>query len=696
MCVSDAPRGCWHIQSIARQLIRDVTVNIWQTTLPMTRQHPVRPAIYLVLACLLAVAVYFPGLSGDYVFDDMQNLLTNPRLPMKELNLETLQAASFSSSSGRLKRPVSMFTFALNRYFFGVSPWSYKIINLLIHLMTGVALYWLGTLIMKSYRRLSDPSLSPATETWLPLAICTIWLVHPLNLTGVLYIVQRMTSLTALFTVLGLCCYMVGRSRLLDRQSGWPWIFAGLFGFGGLALLSKENGVLLPCYMFVLELALFRFRGPDDRAPDRAVAAYFGVFLLLPALLFLLLLVVQPLSLLGGYSGRDFTLVERVMTQARVLMFYLKQIVAPSISELGLYHDDIAISRGLLDPPATLYASLAISLLLVTGLGLLKRLPLVGLGILWFFCGHLLESTILPLEIAHEHRNYLADFGIILALGGLVAKLPGKRLAPHIRYAAPAIFIALLSYTTWVRAGQWSDNVTHAVYEAMHHPQSPRAVHGAGRIHARLAIYGREGSTEKAYYYLERASEINESGILPDIVMVKLAFLLDIPVKQEWYDRILTKLRLHSINSADLNGLHELSSCQQGICKTPREIMEAIYATVLNHESLRNAGGREAHAYTSYGFYLINVHGEFRNGLDYLYKAVEAQPDAAQNRINLIKALVAMRQYGEAEQQLELFRAAAIPGTSARDFNRLSGMIDDARRQQAEQANSNTVAEKHE
>jgi hypothetical protein len=640
-----------------------------------------RPAVYLLLATLLATAVYFPGLSGDYVFDDMQNLLGNPRLPMTELSLETLQTASFSSSAGRLQRPLSMSTFALNRYFFGIDPWSYKVINLLVHLLTGAALYWLAALIVRSYRRHSDPSLSPAIETWLPLVLCCLWLVHPLNLTGVLYIVQRMTSLAALFTVLGLCCYLVGRNRLLAGRPGWRWIFAGLFGFGGLAVLSKENGILLPGYMFVLEIALFRFRGAGQ-SPDRRIAAFFGVFLLLPALLALLLLVVQPGALLGGYNGRDFTLTERLMTQGRVLVFYLKQIIAPSIAELGLYHDDITVSRGLLDPPTTLYASLTIGLLLALGLGLLRKLPLVSLGILWFFCGHLLESTILPLELAHEHRNYLADFGILLALGGLVTKLPGARLAPYIRVAAPALLIVLFAYTTWVRAGQWSDNYTLAVYEAMHHPQSPRSVFAAGRIHARLAIAGHTESIDKAYHYLERASQLDHSGILPDVVMVKVAFILDMPVKQEWYDRIITKLRRHAINAADLNGLHELSSCQQNVCDTPDGIMEEIFAIVLQHESLQNAGRREANAYTTYGFYLINEHNDFQRGLDYTYRAVEAKPDLAPYWINLINVLLSMQMTDEAARQLGLFREAGIPGASSRDFDQLDDLIDSARNQQ--------------
>ena len=122
--------------------------------------------------------------------------------------------------------------------------------------------------------------------------------------------------------------------------------------------------------------------------------------------------------------------------------------------------------------------------------------------------------------------------------------------------------------------------------------------------------------------------------------------------------------------------------------------MEAIYDIVLNHDSLQNSATREAHAYNSYGFYLINEHGDFRQGLHYLYRAVDAQPDHAQNWINLIKVLVVMQRADEAEQQLERFRAAGIPGAGDRDFKHLADLIDEARNVPAEQATSQTVAEK--
>jgi hypothetical protein len=331
-----------------------------------------KPNLLFIFLCLLTVAVYYPGLSGDYMFDDMQNLLLNNRLELDTLDLTSLQAASFSSGSGTLRRPVSMASFALNRYFFGIAPYSHKVINLAIHVLTGICLLVLGRLILKSYREYRNPGLSPAAITWLPVIVSGIWLVHPLNLTSVLYIVQRMTSLAALFTVLGLCCYTLGRHRQLKGRAGWAWIFTGLFLFGGLAVLSKENGALLPLYMLVIEATLYRFRDQEGNF-DKKIAGFFLLFLLVPVLGFLLWLILKPGPFLGGYLNRDFTLTERILTETRVLVFYLKQILIPAISELGLYHDDIKISRSLFSPVTTLYAIFTLFCIAAAALLLIKR-----------------------------------------------------------------------------------------------------------------------------------------------------------------------------------------------------------------------------------------------------------------------------------------------------------------------------------
>ncbi len=181
--------------------------------------------------------------------------------------------------------------------------------------------------------------MSDRAAYWLPVVVSALWLVHPLNLTPVLYIVQRMTSLAALFTVCGLCLYTLGRLRMLAGNHGTGFIITGLVVFGGLATLSKETGVLLPLYMLVIEISLFRFRDHNGRV-SRTITGYFGIIILTPLCLFLLVMLTNPESLLN-YHSRDFTLLERVLTEARVLVFYLKLIIMPTITELGLYHDDI-------------------------------------------------------------------------------------------------------------------------------------------------------------------------------------------------------------------------------------------------------------------------------------------------------------------------------------------------------------------
>jgi hypothetical protein len=633
----------------------------------------------MLLAGLLTVAVYFPGLAGDYVFDDMANLLDNKRLDIEALDYDSLKSAAMSSGAGPLRRPVSMLSFALNRYFFGLHPFSHKVINLVIHLLTGLALFALSQMLVRAYQQQDrGRRLSENTARWLPLVITSLWLVHPLNLTSVLYIVQRMTSLAALFTVCGLCVYVAGRLRMLAGKSGRLLILTGFLVFGGLAAFSKESGLLLPLFMLVIELTLFRFRDSHGRS-DRFIVGLFVIVVLLPACLVLLKLALNPKWILAGYEARTFTLSERILTEARVLMQYLKLTVMPTTSTLGLYQDDIALSRGLLSPPTTLYSLLALSGLFAGALALLKRQPLISLGILWFFCGHVLESTILPLEIAHEHRNYLADFGIILALGSAVAVIPMQKLGSVVRVATPVLFLCMFSYTTWLRADQWSDNVKFAVFEALHHPQSFRAVYAAGRIHAKLALNDRSRSPEEAFKYLEQASDISDSEIMPSMVMIKLAYLLDRPVRQEWFTDILDRLERYPITPSTVDSLFELAGCMKEDCTFPHETMEEMFRLTLENPSLAYNGRLRSEAETTYGYYTINLRENFEKGRQLFYLAVESDPREAQRRINLIKLLIIMYDFDAAEQQLELFMAADTHSGSEEDFRSLREDIEAGR-----------------
>jgi tetratricopeptide (TPR) repeat protein len=322
---------------------------------------------------------------------------------------------------------------------------------------------------------------------WIALAVLALWLVHPFQLSATFLVVQRMTILANGLMVAGLLIYLRlvggGSPGLTLRfkpgyQSGHAapgWreaiaALAALGGFGGLAFLAKENGPLIFAYATALNLtllapALARF----DTGPRRLIwAGTLGMTLLLIAAL--LWQVRDPAA---AYAGRDFSLAERVLSQARILWEYLHTIVLPKLGGGGIYHDDFVVSHGLLQPWTTLPAVLGI--VAAFGLALIgrHRFPLVAFAVLWFAAGHLIESTVIPLEIYFEHRNYLAMVGPLLALCVWLA-YPGGDLKWPLRILL-VVWIALVAGIGHLAARQWSDGLTLAAVWERERPQSARA-----------------------------------------------------------------------------------------------------------------------------------------------------------------------------------------------------------------------------
>jgi len=614
--------------------------------------------ISLILILVLTTLIYLPGLSGDFAFDDFPNLLQNKKLHLDVLSVDSLAAATFSSDSGTFKRPVSMFSFALNSYYFGMKPYSFKIVNLIIHLLTGLGIFFLSSLILKNYNQHCKQQFTAAALKFLPLFICCIWLVHPLNLTSVLYIIQRMTSLSGLFIIWASCAYVWTRARHYETNSRFWLILLSIILLGSLAILSKESGILLPLFLFLIEIFIFRFKNINGTY-DKKIIALFTLIVILPAILSIVLLAMKPNLVLGGYDARDFTLTERLLTETRVLLFYLKMTIMPSINELGLYHDDFTISRNLLDPPSTLFASAFILSLIILALAIIKKQPLISFGIIWFFAAHLIESTIIPVEIAHEHRNYIAIFGIIFSLSYILSRLSINHKHPSIKYAIHLIPIILLASVTSLRSYQWSDNILHAVYEAKHHPDSARAIYSKGRIYANLAVAGNTDKTEDAFKILERSSTLYSRNILPDTAMILLSSKLKLPIEHKWIETIKNKLTLYPVIPTTVGSLMELTKCLNSACNINNADIDEIYKIALEKTSRRNPD-----IITIYAQHVAYNKSNLKKGEQLFNEAIALAPHKAQYRINLMGLLLLTKQYDKVRQQAAFLRQNNPLGTN--------------------------------
>jgi tetratricopeptide (TPR) repeat protein len=446
----------------------------------------------LVLLLGLCGMLYFPGLQGPMLFDDypqLEGLLRNSHLSFIRLIQDHL-----ISDSGPLGRPVSMLTFILDAHFWGSTLWRWKMTNVLLHLATALSLYWFLTALLR-------PTLQPKEQKiWLALFVCGVWILHPMHVSTVLYTVQRMTILSALFAILSMATYLEGRLRIQDNKSnGYAWLALSIAVFFPLSAFSKENGLLIPVYLILLEWLFF----PESRwrntwrnlaIPRKAVLMTVTVIAGAAALTVIVQHFVQ-----GGYAARPFTLNERLLTELRVISTYLWQIVAPSWSNLGLFHDDIALSKGLLTPPSTLPSLIFLTSLIWLGLKLRKTNPVASFGILFFFSSHLMESTIIPLELMFEHRNYLGSAGIILAISSITLSHWQR---PRMLAVFALLIPSALALVLYQFSSTWSDSSRLNAHLYTYHPNSPSV------IAMTADQYALQGNPDQALRLLDRPERV--------------------------------------------------------------------------------------------------------------------------------------------------------------------------------------------
>jgi tetratricopeptide (TPR) repeat protein len=427
-----------------------------------------RAILIAAVAAVFAITAlcYWPSLSGPFVFDDAPNLeLLGVRGGID--SFDAFVEFVSSAQAGPLGRPLSLASFVADSRTWPADPLPFRITNLLLHLVNGLLVLFLAKVILALH--------ADRQTAWRLAIICmAIWIIHPLLVSTTAYVIQRMTQLASLFVLTGLLSYLHGRKMLESQPSrGWAWIVLGMGVSGVLALLSKESGVLLPLYALVIELTVF---SQATLARGRKTALL--VLLVVPALAMPAFVALNWEALQAGFEFRPFSMRERLLTQAVALVEYLRQVFAPSLSGLGIIHDDFPVSRGLLNPATTLVSILIIVAAVAGALWQRRRRPVVSLGVLWFFAGHSLEAGPLPLELYFDHRNYLPLIGPVIAVCSLLPLVPQK--FGRYAYAGVALFLCFSAFITWQSAKLWSDEELMMRVASIHHPDSLRVQQHAG------------------------------------------------------------------------------------------------------------------------------------------------------------------------------------------------------------------------
>ena len=432
---------------------------------------------YHLLAFILlptyAAITYQHTLIYPFVFDDVPNIVESASIRADTLDIQSLHSAATGGPSN--SRPIATISFAVNYYFSQYNPLTYRATNIVIHIINGLLVYLFFSMTFQICpgTRAGSPSNQQQTISRAHLGAliaALIWLIHPIQIQSVTYIVQRMNCLATLFYLLAICLYILGRKA---RFSGRRCLcFVGCAVSGILALGSKQVAATLPLVVAVYEW-YFLSRRPGSK--------YIKIVIPVLAIVATTLITVKFLgsapidAVLSGYEDREFTLLERILTESRVIVFYLSLVVFPHSGRLNVDHHFLT-SQSAFQPSSTITSIILITVLIWVCIWLLRRQKVfTSFCVAWFLIHLVIESTVIGLELAFEHRLYLPSIGLIGFLAYNLTVRP--KFVTRIANATVAtIVVVLLSIWTHERnrawAGDfslWSDSLMKSPYKARPH-----------------------------------------------------------------------------------------------------------------------------------------------------------------------------------------------------------------------------------
>lgn len=573
---------------------------------------------FLLVSLIVALIACLPftlGLPGGFIFDDVPNLENNDSIKLERLDTAGLYKVIATPQISGNMRTLPTLTFALDYWRSGgADPATFRTTNIVIHAMTAFALAWFFRCV------LLIAGVPRARTNWAAPALALAWALHPLQVSSVLYAVQRLQTMGTMFLVLALLAYLKARTTQMARlpARSW-WMFAALLWV--LAMSCKEDSVLLPAYTLALELTILKFAAPDQ-ALSRRLRQGYAFATLVGAALYLFWAVPHFWSM-DGYGGeRGFSTPERLLTEPRVLWLYLWQILVPLPSHMPFYYDWIQPSRGLLQPWTTLPAILGLVALLGTAWKLRTSWPLLSLGLLLYFAAHFITSNVVGLELAFEHRNHFALIGAVLAVGSVLARLCERFRLPQWAQAAGIVLLLTgLATATASRSHDWRSNLTLT-------RSSTEIAPGSGRAWIELcdAYFKAGGGVVPHNSKLEQAIAACEAGVTsaPDSLN-NVAFLVVLKSlrgdigPQDW-SRFQQKLKTVFMTRDNRRAVQVLiSHSRKGVKLDKQQMLQAMNTAVRRVEAT-------PYMLTVYGYFIMNDLQEPGLAMPYFTTAIQGIP----------------------------------------------------------------------
>jgi tetratricopeptide (TPR) repeat protein len=494
----------------------------------------------LLAISLMSFVVYSNTLYGKFIYDDLEII----NIKAIEINhLSQIIDIIFPDSSQDISRRIGIVSFALNYYFGGLKPFGYHLVNIIIHSLTGFVLF---LLIYRTLQQNSSDKSCPTPAYIVAFSGALLWLVHPVQTQAVAYITQRFASMCSLFFLLSLLLYIEGR---LSQGNKKIVLFSLSLVSAFLALGTKETAATLPLIILLYEL--FFFKNLSLRPTGKTL-----VIIVLMITFFLsisaALLRSEPIDILKQhYINRGYTPLERLMTEARVLVYYLSLLIFPHPGRLRLIYD-FTVSQSLFTPLTTLASVVVLGALFIFALVRARKNKFLSFSILWFFINLSIESTVIPLDLVYEHRLYLPSMAPVALFAGFIVS-KGTQKWKELSYFGLVIIILIFSYWSYERnkvwqdaVALWEDNAEKSPNHAMVHGNLGRAYMGAGQF-------------DKALIETEKSLQLNPqlTGAYYNLATIYMDYFRDYEKAEKYLKEALKRNRRDSTALFNMGVLYD-------------------------------------------------------------------------------------------------------------------------------------------
>lgn len=549
------------------------------------------------LLFVIGFIAYSNTLSGPILWDGQLQIINSENIH------EISSFADISLWTDVNFRPLAKFSFALNWMLDGESPVWYRVVNILLHILTSFIAYWLLRLTFSLLNNKKyDQRMMHATA----LVLSLLFLLHPLQTMAVTYVVQRMTLMAAFFYMAAVFLYAKGRIAYLHneqkRRSVLLISLAILLGI--LGLMSKQNAVTFPMAFILYEI--FFIRRKDGKMCKKyvysALTMFFIVFL---GVLFSGILPSETVS---------YTRLEYFVGQLGVLTRYLTLLVFPvgqNIDHFILLNDTLL---GIREVTGIIILTGMITLAILS----FKKNKLLSFGIFWFLLCMSIESGIIPIrDLMMEHRMYLPLFGISMCLAGVMLRYVHYKAFSSFVVTALLILI-VLGVLTFQRNRVWASEISLWENSLQQNPGNPRAMLNLGdALTDRARVANTEQQKEKD---LRLAISYFSEGIKEDTLL-----------SHAYKHRALAYLELGEYNRA-------LSDIEKVVVKKRKEeylylyVKGVIYAKLSQFSEALNSFNRAiamndsfSKLYTWRGLVLAET-SDYNGALEDYLRSIELDP----------------------------------------------------------------------